>query len=62
MNSQIQFTVNTASAQNVQHKNYTKEVSYEILNYDPANVTPETEIYRSIVVNPVQKKYSLLPP
>ena len=24
MNSQIQFTVNTASAQNVQHKNYTR--------------------------------------
>jgi hypothetical protein len=63
MNSQIQFTVNASSVQNVQHKNYTKEVSYEILNYDPANVTPETGIYRSIVVNPDTKEvFSFAPP
>ena len=62
MSSQIQFTVN-ASEEQIQHKNYTKEVSYEILNYNPRNVTNETSIYRSIVVDPDTKEvFSFAPP
>ena len=62
MSSQLQFVVD-ANEERIQHKKYTKNVSYEILNYNPNNVTEDTSIYRSIVIDPESKEvFSFAPP
>ena len=62
MSSQLQFVID-ANAEHVDHKKYSKDVVYEILNYNPNNVTTDASIYRSIVVDPETKEvFSFAPP